>query len=173
MNQRELKRLIARGPQPDMVDTTLWAKNKRDLAWWTALKKCGLFRVDGLSFHVSVQPFFVPTDPIWKEVGITFRRELAKLSVMPSAQLHSTTSKAAAESIRMEVGHIRQQVYNLLINTPSTDSEVAVLLDKSENTTRPRRIELVELGLVHAVGQRFNKSGRKAQIWAAIEERKL
>lgn len=173
MSQRELKKLIARGPQPDIIDSSLWGKELRDLAWWTALKKCGLFRADGLIFHVSAQPFYVHDDPIWAKVRANFQNELAKSAVMPPAQLHSETSKAAARAIKADVGHIRQQVYELLQSFKLTDEEIAQRLGKKENTCRPRRIELVNLKLVHAVGTKNGTSGRKAQVWAAIEERKL
>ena len=173
MSQRELAKLIARGPQPMPEDAAFWAKDRRDLAWWKALKKCGLFRADGLVFEVSVQPFYVPNDPIWKKVNRAFLDELATMAIIPPAQLHSETSKAAARSIKGEVGHIRQQVYLHLQAFSSTDEEIAQNLGKKENTTRPRRIELVNLGLVHAVGTKRGSSGRKAQIWAAIDERKL
>jgi predicted ArsR family transcriptional regulator len=48
-----------------------------------------------------------------------------------------------------------------------TDEQIADTLHLAPNTARPRRIELVQDGLVVQVGEAKTKSGRRAILWGA------
>lgn len=81
-------------------------------------------------------------------------------------QAHSGTSREAASSIKGKSARLREQVLQELRRNPATDEELATLLTLSGNTARPRRVELVELGLVEDSGQRRKTaSGRNAVVW--------
>jgi len=50
-----------------------------------------------------------------------------------------------------------------------TDDEMQVALDMSPNTQRPRRIELLEAGLIRSTGTyRKTRTGRRAAVWVAV-----
>jgi hypothetical protein len=52
------------------------------------------------------------------------------------------------------------------MSTGGTDEELQDALGMNPNTQRPRRIELVERGLVRDSGRtRKTKSGRRATVW--------
>ncbi|MCC6127442.1 MAG: hypothetical protein IT426_20990 [Pirellulales bacterium] len=82
----------------------------------------------------------------------------------------SETSKAAAERTRDGVsGEIRKRVYRFIADQGqfgATDHEVAAGLGLPGDSTRPRRIELVRMGLVRDSGMcRQTRSGREATVW--------
>ncbi len=80
----------------------------------------------------------------------------------------SETSVEAAQAVRHRAPHWRRRVYGAIQDEPGTDEEVSGRLGMSLNTVRPRRVELVRLGLVHAIGTRRSPtSGRFAQVWGA------
>ncbi len=85
------------------------------------------------------------------------------------AQMHSQTSIAAAERALPDAGTQRWHVYRQLsqwMSTGGTDEELQDALGMNPNTQRPRRIELVERGLVRDSGRtRKTKSGRRATVW--------
>lgn len=90
----------------------------------------------------------------------------------PPAQQHSEPSKDAAEAIKAKCPTLRQRVYDcLVLFTESamgglTDAECQRILKIDPSTQRPRRIELVERGMVVDSGEtRKTKSGRKATVW--------
>lgn len=87
----------------------------------------------------------------------------------PKYQAHSDTSFAAAEQIKPDASTLRGKIYELLCNSPGmTDEEQQDATGMNPSTQRPRRIELVERGLVRDSGiTRETKSGRKAVVWIA------
>lgn len=81
-------------------------------------------------------------------------------------QAHSRTSREAASSIQGKSARLRNQVLDELRRNPATDEELATTLTLSGNTCRPRRVELVDLGLVEDSGERRKTaSGRNAVVW--------
>lgn len=81
-------------------------------------------------------------------------------------QAHSRTSREAASSIQGKSARLRNQVLDELRRNPATDEELANALTLSGNTCRPRRVELVDLGLVEDSGERRKTaSGRNAVVW--------
>ena len=87
-------------------------------------------------------------------------------------QPHSATSKAAAAGIEPKAGTLRALVLNWLRARGSygaTDEEIAYQYDLNPSTARPRRVELVQAGLVRDSGQtRPTRSGRQATVWVAV-----
>lgn len=87
----------------------------------------------------------------------------------PAYQRHSLTSLAAAEAIKPSVTALQARVlaYIKLLGG-ATDEELQRGLQLNPSTQRPRRIELVEKGMVRDSGRtRKTASGRNAVIWEA------
>lgn len=85
-------------------------------------------------------------------------------------QPHSPTSRAAAESVE-NPATLRAKVLAYLQSRKdgATDEEIGAALHMAGNTARPRRIELVQRGLVRDSGRkRATASGRSATAWEAI-----
>lgn len=83
----------------------------------------------------------------------------------PPFQRHSATSRDAAESMRGKTARIRDVVFETLRNRPMTDEELINEIGISQNTVRPRRVELAQRGLIAEVGKRPTSSGRMAVVW--------
>lgn len=86
-------------------------------------------------------------------------------------QAHSETSREAADEIGGKAGTIRRRVLDCIRSRPDgmTDAEVQSVLGLEGSTQRPRRVRLVELGLVRDSGRvRTTHSGRKATVWEAV-----
>lgn len=87
-------------------------------------------------------------------------------------QSHSEPSSHAAESIQEQTPTLRAKVFKCILQAGShghTDEEIQFSLDINPNSERPRRIELVRLGMIRDSGkQRQTISGRKAAVWIAI-----
>ena len=81
-------------------------------------------------------------------------------------QAHSETSKEAAKSMTGKASSLRSKVLELLQSNSLTDEEIAIRLNLSGSTARPRRIELVQSGLVVQTGTRKTASGRSAAVWS-------
>jgi predicted transcriptional regulator len=85
------------------------------------------------------------------------------------AQAHSDTSGAAAHAIDPYAVGLRAKVYGAIARTGAeglTDLEIEAQTGLGGSTVRPRRVELVRLGLVHDSGRtRKTKSGREATVW--------
>ena len=81
----------------------------------------------------------------------------------------STTSKKAAQQIASPSGVLRQTVLDYLRKQgPLTDEQMQNGLAMNPSTQRPRRVELVKLGLVEDTNTtRKTASGRKAVVWRA------
>ena len=81
-------------------------------------------------------------------------------------QAHSETSKEAARSMATKSQTLRSKVLELLSTNDLTDEDIAIRLNLSGSTARPRRIELVQAGLVMQTGTRKTASGRSAAVWS-------
>jgi len=91
------------------------------------------------------------------------------LAWSPPSVAGSKTSLAAAEKIAPRAGSLRAKVLDLLqAKGPLTDEQMQDGLRMSPSTQRPRRIELVALGLVIDTGKTTKtKSGRQAVLWSS------
>lgn len=168
MSAKDTMRLIERSPKhPE--DTALYPKSQRQKAWFDALVECDVIRKDGISYLVKSQMFFDHKDRAWDKVQRVYLRRLSALVLMAPFQINSSTSKAAAMSMLEEAPSLRQKVYRLLCTEDHTDYETSMMLNRPENSVRPRRVELVGLGLVEAVGERKGPSGRLATLWRGID----
>lgn len=91
----------------------------------------------------------------------------------PPAQRHSDTSRAAAEDIKPKAETLRARVYWFIQSrgtVGATDDEVQRHLPMDPSTQRPRRVELVNAGLVVDSGRRRpTASGKQAAVWVAAE----
>jgi len=87
---------------------------------------------------------------------------------------HSPTSRQAAAAIERDAKSLRGTVYRYLISCGSrgaTDAEMQDRLGMNPSTQRPRRIELVEKGLVRdSETTRKTPSGRAAAVWVVTEK---
>ena len=87
-------------------------------------------------------------------------------------QPHSATSKAAAAGIEPKAGTLRAGVLAALRGAGAgggTDEQIQHWLGLDPSTARPRRVELVQAGLVRDSGQtRLTRSGRQATVWVAV-----
>ena len=85
----------------------------------------------------------------------------------------SETSRRAAEEIEMNADSLRGRTYRYLIgrgNRGATDEEIQTASGMNPSTQRPRRVELVERGLVKDSGQtRLTKSSRSAVVWISVQ----
>lgn len=89
---------------------------------------------------------------------------------VPPYQRHSQTSRNAAIAIRPKVGSMKAQVLDYLETQEdgATDEEGINALRMNPSTYRPRRIDLVNEGLVVDSGQRRRvQSGEQAVVWKA------
>lgn len=81
----------------------------------------------------------------------------------------SITSKAAAESVAPRIGGLRAAVLRFFIDRGrygATDDEAAEALALPDNTLRPRRRELVEIGCLANSGEkRKTRSNCGATVW--------
>lgn len=84
----------------------------------------------------------------------------------PSVHGSETSLAAAAALSKGRTENLRAIVLVEITRRPSTDQELAEQLELEENTVRPRRIELVQRGLVRDSGERRpTRSGRAAVVW--------
>jgi DNA-directed RNA polymerase specialized sigma24 family protein len=88
---------------------------------------------------------------------------------IPPHQSHSVTSKCAAVAIVSESATLREEVRKHLVacgEHGATDEEIQNALGMNPSTQRPRRIELVQRGIVEDSGTtRKTTSGRSATVW--------
>ena len=84
-------------------------------------------------------------------------------------QGHSTTSERAAQEIAGGADSLRRSVLAFLQwHGPSSDEEGMLYLRMNPSTYRPRRIELVKLGLVRDSGKLgHTMSGRTCTLWVS------
>lgn len=83
----------------------------------------------------------------------------------------SETSRAAAEA-KADAGTLRGWVYRFVKGRGqdgATDHEIDQSLGRELYTLRPRRVELVKLGMLKDSGRtRTTKTGRQATVWVAV-----
>lgn len=108
------------------------------------------------------------TEPNWR-MGRDKQRAL-------KAQVQSKTSVAAALAAEPSAGTDRAKVLAMLRRLGfqgATDEQMQRSLGMNGNAQRPRRVELVEAGLV-VDSERTRKTtfGRLAIVWVAVETRK-
>lgn len=81
-------------------------------------------------------------------------------------------SREAAQSMVRPATRLRAEVLQFIRNEGTrgaTDEEIVLGLGINPSTARPRRIELVEQGLVADTGQfRPGRSGRAMTVWRAV-----
>ena len=81
-------------------------------------------------------------------------------------QRGSDTSEEAARSVRPHRERMADTVLAAISLRAMTDEELVEMTGLSPSTVRPRRVELVEAGLVRDSGERRpTRSGRKAVVW--------
>lgn len=89
-------------------------------------------------------------------------------------QSRSYTSLLAAKSIEPKAGTLRAAVLKyirVLGEHGATDDECQADLGMEGSTQRPRRIELLQQGLIHDSGkERLTRSGKKAVVWTATRQ---
>ncbi len=85
----------------------------------------------------------------------------------PPYVAHNETSRQAAVAIRPALSTQRGRVLAIIAATPEglTDEEGCQRTGMNPSTWRPRRIELLEAGLVVRTGVRPGKSGRLMSVW--------
>lgn len=87
-------------------------------------------------------------------------------------QTHSATSAEAAERAKPKAKRDRERLLRQLRvfrTTGLTDEEMQADLRMDGSTQRPRRVELVNAGLVEDSGEkRRTRSGRWAVVWRAV-----
>lgn len=118
-------------------------------------------------------------DPVLALNRMDNAREAAALEAPPVRptlpyQPHSETSREAAVQAEPKSHTQRHAVLRVIrSHGPCTDEFVQEILEMNPSTQRPRRIELVEGGLVRDSGRTAKtRSGRKAVLWESIDERK-
>ena len=88
-------------------------------------------------------------------------------------QKHSETSLSAAQQILPKAGTLRYKLLEYIISCGKdgcTDEEAQQNVPMAPSTPRPRREELVEMGLIKDSGdKRLTNSGRKAVVWISEE----
>lgn len=85
-------------------------------------------------------------------------------------QAHSTTSRRAAASMVTRAGGLRDLVLQCIRDAGQagvTDDQISYLLDLPGNTARPRRIELLDAGLIEPAGQALTRRQHWAVTWRA------
>lgn len=88
--------------------------------------------------------------------------------VGPPAARNRPTSVAAAARIEPAVGGLEKRVLQAIVDSPAglTDEQLQQRLHLKGNTQRPRRVRLLELGLVRDSGERREtESGGSAVVW--------
>jgi len=84
-----------------------------------------------------------------------------------TGRTHPATSVDAAARALGRTSAARYRVLAALYERPSTDEELQAALGLGANSERPRRVELVDLGLVAATGHRRPTStGALSMVWA-------
>jgi len=86
-------------------------------------------------------------------------------------QPHSATSYAAAVEILETADTLRAKVYRFIRDAGhATDEQIQDGLTMNPSTQRPRRIELLEAGIIRDSGRKAKtKSGRDAVVWELAE----
>jgi hypothetical protein len=103
-------------------------------------------------------------------------RPLAQAPAPPAAPFvrGSETSQAAAEALNVHAGYMREQVLSFIRargDEGATDEEVSFALNMKLDTSRARRCELRDAGVLRDAGRRrVTASGRRAVCWVAAKQ---
>lgn len=81
---------------------------------------------------------------------------------------HSQESQDAALSVSPKAPSLRERVYRLLQTETLTDEGIAAKLNLNPNTSRPRRVELANMGLIEPAGTALTAAKRSAVLWRAV-----
>ncbi len=83
---------------------------------------------------------------------------------------HPNSARAFA-SVADSLSGLRAKVFRALVSArkPLTDEALQFKLGMSGNTQRPRRLELLERGLIEPAGQARTRSGHRATTWRAVK----
>lgn len=123
---------------------------------------------------VSIYGTPIPASPAVGRRALDAETEVRILGrePLPPHQRHSDTSRAAAVAIQPHLPPLEQKVYDFLKDrgcVGSSDEDGCIALGMNGSTYRPRRISLVEKGLVRDSGERTaGLSGRMAALWVAV-----
>lgn len=93
---------------------------------------------------------------------------LAQLKLVPPHIKSRPTSRAAALACMEGAPNKRTRVLAYILlqkGRGATDEEISLALHMPDNTTRPRRWELAQLGLITRKGTRQTLSGQQADVW--------
>jgi hypothetical protein len=80
-----------------------------------------------------------------------------------------TTSRAAAKAITVKSGTQRHAVLSALGEEDMTDYEIQAWTRIDQNSERPRRCELVDLGFVQATDRTKQHDGNEWRVWKATQ----
>lgn len=98
-----------------------------------------------------------------------------KLEDLPAFQQHSRTSRGAAQDAKTFASTVRGQILDWIWSRKdqgATDEEGITAMGIGSSTYRPRRIELVAMGLVEDSGEtRLTRANRKAVVWKAVRRK--
>jgi hypothetical protein len=89
----------------------------------------------------------------------------------PAVQSSITSMQAADALTSSRLNALQDRVHRYLQTrgpAGATDEEIADALELNPSTARPRRIELVRLGLVVRAGTRKTRAMRNADTWRAL-----
>lgn len=170
IKKAQLSELLAEVPRPseDIVARygalarRLWVNAITELKIVTQsedMKDCYNVRMDVLQN---------PEHNAWEEVRNQFASTLSGAEVVAPSQGHSVTSIEASMYVKEKAKSLRQMVLSALQEKAMTDVEIAEELGLEGSTARPRRIELVQMGLVHAVGFKQKQGHRRSTLWQAV-----
>ena len=162
-NLDTLHRALVGAPQPTPEYVERYGEAAKAL-WIHTLIQTGVIEQKGNSYtydSVVLQDHYLL---MWATVYERYAAEVSSWLTLP-AQYHSDTSIEAAKSMATQAESIRSMVYEALKVRPMTDIELAVHLEMSENTVRPRRVELTHKGLVESIGKKQTPSKRWANVW--------
>ena len=80
------------------------------------------------------------------------------------------TSIEAFNSVKNNIGNLQRTVLDvIIIHSPVTDERIAEISGLNPSTARPRRIELLRLGLIEEAGIEYSKAHRLSKTWRARE----
>ena len=158
-----LNRALVGAPRPSQEYMARYGEVAK-VTWRLALIKAGIIEVKDDTYTYDTVVLQDAFNLVWATAHHYFLASIADFTTLP-AQAHSDTSVEAAHSMVTAAESIRSMVYEALAVRPMTDIELSEYLEMSENTVRPRRVELYHKGLVESIGKKKTPSNRMANIW--------
>ena len=166
----QLSEVLKGTPQPGREIIIRYGQHAT-IGWSKALSNYGIVvKQQGFDnrYEVLMDAVMNPNHEYWESVKNYFDLYLATADIPAPVQVHSSTSVEAGNAIRSKSGTLRQQVLKALKEQPMTDWEITEYLGIEGSTARPRRIELVQMGLVQAVGSKHIVGHRRSTLWGAL-----